>query len=82
MIFGASRPRRPRNANRRERIPSRETEVPADLPPKLVPSIRQLVATGIALVHTRLALATIELEEELQRLLGACVLDVVSMLLL
>ena len=51
---------------------------PEELPPKLIPAVRSMVATGIALAHTRLALAGIELEEELQRFISAAVLGVVS----
>ena len=77
MIFGASRSRRPRAASRDSRRV--EAEVHEDLPPKLIPSIRQLVSTAVSLAHTRLALAGIELEEELQRLIGAAVLAFVAL---
>jgi uncharacterized membrane protein YqjE len=39
-------------------------------PPRLLASLRQLALTALAMAHTRLALAGIELEEELQRLVG------------
>jgi len=42
----------------------------ASTPPRLLASLRQLALTGLAMAHTRLALAGVELEEELQRLLG------------
>lgn len=45
---------------------------PADsgTPPRLLASLRQLALTALAMAHTRLALAGLELEEELQRLFG------------
>ncbi|MDP1565190.1 MAG: phage holin family protein [Polaromonas sp.] len=45
---------------------------PADsgTPPRLLASLRQLALTALAMAHTRLALAGVELEEELQRLVG------------
>jgi uncharacterized membrane protein YqjE len=45
---------------------------PADsgTPPRLFASLRQLALTALAMAHTRLALAGVELEEELQRLIG------------
>ena len=39
-------------------------------PPRLFASLRQLAQTALAMAHTRLALAGVELEEELQRLIG------------
>ena len=39
-------------------------------PPRLFASLRQLALTALAMTHTRLALAGVELEEELQRLIG------------
>lgn len=39
-------------------------------PPRLFASLRQLALTALAMAHTRLALAGVELEEELQRLTG------------
>ena len=42
----------------------------ASTPPRLLASLRQLALTGLAMAHTRLALAGVELEEELKRLLG------------
>lgn len=71
MIFGASRPRRPRATQRSSRRTPDEIEREGDLPPKLVPSVRQLFSTAVALVHTRLTLAGLELEEEMQRLIHA-----------
>ena len=81
MIFGASRARRPRPASRSARRAAAETVVDAELPPKLIPSIRSLVSTAIGLAHTRLALAGIELEEEVQRLIMAAALGFLSLIL-
>ncbi|HYW56372.1 MAG TPA: phage holin family protein [Polaromonas sp.] len=39
-------------------------------PPRLFASLRQLLTTVTGMAHTRLALAGLELEEELQRLIG------------
>lgn len=39
-------------------------------PPRLFASLRQLAQTALAMAHTRVALAGVELEEELQRLIG------------
>lgn len=39
-------------------------------PPRLLASLRQLALTALAMAHTRLALAGVELEEELQRVVG------------
>ena len=39
-------------------------------PPRLFASLRQLALTVLAMAHTRMALAGLELEEELQRLIG------------
>ena len=39
-------------------------------PPRLFASLRQLAKTALAMTHTRLALAGVELEEELERLIG------------
>ena len=41
-----------------------------DQAPRLFASLRQLFATATGMAHTRLALAGLELEEELQRLTG------------
>ena len=80
MIFGASRPRRSRTPR-----PSRRGTSPPlvedELPPKLLSSLRQLVSTAVGLAHTRLALAGVELEEEIQRLLGAAVLALIALVL-
>jgi uncharacterized membrane protein YqjE len=82
MIFGASRPRRPRPASRSTRRYS-DAEAPhEDLPPKLIPSFRALFSTAASLLHTRIALAGIELEEEVQRLIGAAALALVALLLI
>ena len=43
---------------------------PQDQAPRLFVSLRQLFATATGMAHTRLALAGLELEEELQRLTG------------
>lgn len=80
MIFGASRPRRARVSSR-DRRPPEQTYVAEELPPKLIPSLRLLLSTGVALAHTRVALAGIELEEELQRLISAAALALTSLLL-
>lgn len=42
----------------------------ADPPPRLLVSLRQLLITVLGMAHTRMALAGVELEEELQRLIG------------
>jgi uncharacterized membrane protein YqjE len=42
----------------------------ADQPPRLFASLRQLLITVLGMAHTRMALAGVELEEELQRLIG------------
>ena len=39
-------------------------------PPRLFASLRQLALTALAMAHTRMALAGVELEEELQRLIA------------
>lgn len=81
MIFGASRPRRPRSPPRASRRPSHEGVPPEELPPKLIPTLRSLASTAGSLIHTRLALAGVELEEEVQRLIGAAALALVALLL-
>lgn len=50
-------------------------DIPGDLtvaakPPRLFASLRQVAVTALGMVHTRMALAGVELEEELQRLIG------------
>ena len=80
MIFGASRPRRPRPV-RASRRPAAETATVEELPPKLIPSVRALVATATSLLHTRLALAGIELEEEMQRLISAAAMGFAALFL-
>ena len=52
-----------------------------ELPPKLIPSLRLLISTAVSLAHTRLALAGVELEEEVQRLIGAAALALVALIL-
>ncbi len=81
MIFGSSRPRRSRDGARAGRRVERVGIVNDELPPKLVPSLRQLLSTAVGLAHTRLALAGIELEEEIQRLLSATALALLAMVL-
>ncbi len=81
MIFGASRSRRPRTTARASRRATSGAPIDDELPPKLIPSLRQLFSTGVGLVHTRLALAGVELEEEIQRLLGAAVLALIALIL-
>ena len=80
MIFGAARPRRPRppRASRRE---SAGPAVEGPLPPKLIPSLRQLFSTAVSLAHTRIALAGVELEEEMQRLIRAAALGFAALIL-
>jgi uncharacterized membrane protein YqjE len=79
MIFGAARPRRPRTPRPSRRAAGASAH-PEPLPPRLIPSLRALVSTGVSLAHTRLALAGIELEEEVQRFLNAAVLGVVALI--
>lgn len=81
MIFGASRPRRARSSTRTSRKSFDESTVPEALPPQLIPSLRSLVSTAGSLIHTRLALAGVELEEEVQRLIGAAALALVALIL-
>ena len=80
MIFGASRPRRPRSTSRSSRR-APEVLLEEDLPPKLIPSLRLLVSTAVSLAHTRISLAGVELEEEVQRLIGAAALALVTLIL-
>lgn len=80
MIFGASRPRRPRSTPRTSRR-APEALLDEDLPPKLIPSLRLLVSTAVSLAHTRISLAGVELEEEVQRLIGAAALALVALIL-
>lgn len=80
MIFGASRSRRARTP----RASRRTADIPLDaeeLPPKLVPSLRLLLSTAVSLAHTRISLAGVELEEEVQRLIGAAALALVVLIL-
>jgi|GEM_PF-278743 len=80
MIFGASRPRRARTP----RASRRTADIPLDaeeLPPKLIPSLRLLLSTAVSLAHTRISLAGVELEEEVQRLIGAAALALVVLIL-
>ena len=70
-----------RAARRAERDRQRhaiEVEGDLDPPPKLGHSIRELVATAASVVHTRIALAGLELEEEIQRLLQAAIFALVA----
>ena len=76
MIFGAARPRRPRTPPRTSRRAPPAAAGP--LPPKLIPAIRAIASTAGTLVHTRLALAGVELEEEVQRFVSVAVLGVVA----
>ena len=81
MIFGASRTRRSRTTPRLSRRGAGASPIDDELPPKLIPSLRQLVSTAVGLAHTRLSLAGVELEEEIQRLLGAAVLALLALVL-
>src|SRR5947209_86675 len=74
MIFGASGSRRSRSTRAIRRAPETEAAHDEPLPPKLIPSLRSLFHTGTSLLHTRLALAGVELEEEIQRMLGVVVM--------
>ena len=85
MITAAHRERPPR-PSWRERKAAAAAEAAAsrampdeELPPKLGHSLRELFSTASSIVHTRIALAGIELEEEIQRLLGAAVMGIVMM---
>lgn len=80
MIFGASRPRRPRST-RTSRDASERDDSFQQLPPKLIPTLKQFASTAASIAHTRLALAGIELEEEVQRLVNAAVMGVVALML-
>jgi uncharacterized membrane protein YqjE len=51
----------------------------ADSPP-LLHSVRQLGATALGMLHTRMSLAGVELEEELQRLLGIIAMTLAALL--
>ncbi|UUZ72872.1 phage holin family protein [Polaromonas sp. P1(28)-8] len=53
----------------RPKSPSAESPH-AEQPPRLFASLRQLAITLLGMAHTRMALAGVELEEELQRLIG------------
>ncbi len=79
MIFGAGSNRRPRTARASRRAEAEEVHRVEELPPKLIPSLRALFSTGTSLLHTRLALAGVELEEEMQRLIGAVALALIAM---
>jgi len=50
--------------------PQSADSLDADQPPRLFASLRQLAITALGMAHTRMALASVELEEELQRLIG------------
>jgi len=74
-----------RAARREERERQRraaELEDELDPPPKLGPSIRDLLTTATNVVHTRLALAGLELEEEIQRLLAAAAITLGALVFL
>lgn len=77
MIFDAARPRRPRSSRRA----MEDLRAEEELPPRLIPSLRQFVSTAFSIVHTRLKLAGVELEEEIQRMIGAAVMALVMLLL-
>lgn len=79
MIFGAARPRRSGSSARVRTVSPPQPAEP--LPPKLIPSIRQLFHTAVSLAHTRIALAGVELEEEIQRLVKSAALGFVALLL-
>ncbi len=81
MIFGASRPRRPRSTSRTSRDAYDRDEPFQQLPPKLIPTLKQFASTAASIVHTRLSLAGIELEEEVQRLVSAAAMGVVALML-
>ena len=81
MIFGASRPRRPRSTSRVNRDTAARDDSFQQLPPRLIPTLKQFASTAASIAHTRLALAGLELEEEVQRLIGAAVLGVVALML-
>ncbi len=49
---------------------SAQDRAEADRPPRLFASLRQLGLTALSMAHTRVALAGVELEEELQRLMA------------
>ena len=76
MIFDKSRSRT-RNSRRAEA----DLRADEELPPRLIPSLRQFVATAFGIVHTRLKLAGVELEEEIQRMVGAAAMALVMLLL-
>ena len=78
MIFGASRARRERSPLRGREAGGVATE---ELPPALLPSLRQIVSSATSLLHTRLSLAGVELEEEMQRLIMAAVFGFIALVL-
>ena len=49
---------------------SSQDRAEAERPPRLLASLRQLGLTALSMAHTRVALAGVELEEELQRLMA------------
>lgn len=81
MIFGAAGSRRPRNESRAAGRATSASSIPFDLPPKLIPSLKQFAATAGSLVGTRIALAKLELEEEMQRLIKAAMYGSVALVL-
>lgn len=78
MTNGAPRERTPR-PSWRERKAAAAAAPEEELPPKLGHSLKELISTAGGLIHTRIALAGVELEEEIQRLIGAAVLVLVTM---
>lgn len=81
MIFGASRPRRPRSATRSTRDAATRDDANQQLPPKLIPTLKQFASTAASIAHTRLALAGLELEEEMKRVVSAAAMGVVALML-
>ncbi len=81
MIFGATRPRRPRSTTRSSRDSAVPDESSQELPPKLIPTLKQFASTAASIVHTRLALAGLELEEEMHRLVSAAAMGVGALVL-
>ena len=56
--------------NTRRPKPQSADSLDVEQPPRLFASLRQLLITVLGMAHTRMALAGVELEEELQRLIG------------
>ena len=79
MIIGAGRSGSPREP----RVPrAGRSDNAGPLPPKLIPAVRSLLSTAGSLLHTRLAIAGVELEEEVQRFLSAAVFGVIALVFL